>query len=77
MVQIPGYNLYAVQKHEIENALLDPTSIELVWYPNELGGWYLCSKNIGGTGITLVAGPYRDEQTALFCGGMMTDTSGT
>jgi len=74
MRQIPGYNLYAVRKSEISSVRLD-SSPGVIWYPNELGGWYICSKD--AVGVTLLSGPHRDERIALSHATAMTDTGGT
>jgi hypothetical protein len=74
MTQLPGYNLYAIPKSEISNARLDHTP-GVLWYPNELGGWYVCSKE--DDGVTLLSGPHGDERAALSHAEAMTDTNGT
>jgi hypothetical protein len=75
MTQIPGYNLYVLPKSKISNARLDHTP-GVLWYPNELGGWYVASPELDGS-LTLLSGPHGDEPTALQHARLMTDTSGT
>ena len=78
MTQVPGYNLYAIRKSAIKSARLDPGAAGLrgvLWYPNELGGWYVASKE--GSGWTLLSGPHGDERAALSHASVMTDTGGT
>ena len=77
MTQLPAYNLYAIHRSEISNALLSTECLNLIWYPNRNAGWYVCQIPADGIGVELLTGPYGTERRALSEARAMTDTSGT
>lgn len=78
MTQLPGYNLYAIPRSEVRDAAMSHLDDDkfLRWEPLNLTAWYLCRLDEQQR-ITLVGGPYRDEQRALSEARDMVDTSGT